>query len=92
LQGLVHFGPACLSQQEKLPVLYIFEKVNIEVNPFLTAIATVLPEEENYIIASDLKYNQSTGMFVFLFFLLLYQILKVTKFKIIKIYCRKNSD
>jgi diphthamide biosynthesis enzyme Dph1/Dph2-like protein len=65
LQALVHFGQACLSQHEKLPVLYIFEKANIEVNPFLVAITAALSEQDHLIIASELKYQQSTGMFIF---------------------------
>jgi diphthamide biosynthesis enzyme Dph1/Dph2-like protein len=66
LQALIHFGPACLSQHEKLPVLYIFEKVVIEVNPFLNQITAALSEQDNFIIASDLKYHQSAGFFIFI--------------------------
>lgn len=63
-EALVHFGPACLTQHEKFPVLYIFEKISVESKPFLDELTATLSEQDNLIIASDLRYYHSAETIV----------------------------
>ena len=60
-QALIHFGPACLSKHENLPVLFIFEKMNVDLKPFVQTFTAYFLDSDNFIIASDLKYHQSTS-------------------------------
>lgn len=61
-EAVIHFGSACLSEHDKLPVLYIFEKSNFEAKPFLFGFSLAFENENNFLIASDLKYHQPTSM------------------------------
>ncbi|KAI9559350.1 hypothetical protein GHT06_016139 [Daphnia sinensis] len=63
-EALVHFGSACLTRHEKFPVLYIFEKVNVEAKPFLEELTATLSDQDNFIIASDLRYYHSAEKIV----------------------------
>lgn len=63
-QALVHFGPACLSKHEKFPVLYIFMKASFEPLPFINTCKEKFGDQDNILIASDLKYHQTASKII----------------------------
>ena len=62
--SLIHFGHACLSQNRRLPTLYVFQNVSVEHEPVLAAFRHTFSENDKVILASDLKYNKSTSEYI----------------------------
>eukprot|EP00039_Didymoeca_costata_P024010 m.8981 g.8981 ORF g.8981 m.8981 type:complete len:567 (-) comp3986_c0_seq2:183-1883(-) len=58
---LIHYGPSCLSQPPKLPVLYVFGKSSIGLQYCASAISTFLEEdaETKVVLLFDVVYNHA---------------------------------
>jgi len=60
--SLIHFGHACLSQNKRLPTLYVFENLNVEQESFVKVFHESFPsDDERLLLVSDLKYDRSTS-------------------------------
>ncbi|KAL0274672.1 UNVERIFIED_CONTAM: hypothetical protein PYX00_002745 [Menopon gallinae] len=54
--SIIHFGHACLSHFSKVPVLYIFEKEELEINKLKNALDRVIPQNVHILIFYDDVY------------------------------------
>lgn len=62
---IIHFGHACLTPTERLPVLYIFEKLSIDTNHFITSFRNQFKNnEQNLLLLYDVGYSHCLGMFI----------------------------
>eukprot|EP01091_Cochliopodium_minus_P011386 TRINITY_DN3203_c0_g1_i2.p1 TRINITY_DN3203_c0_g1~~TRINITY_DN3203_c0_g1_i2.p1 ORF type:complete len:535 (+),score=169.99 TRINITY_DN3203_c0_g1_i2:2-1606(+) len=62
---IIHFGPACLSPNKKLPVFYVFDKFHINVENFCEGFIKTFNNKEHLdkqiMIISDVEYNHCMG-------------------------------
>lgn len=61
--GVVHFGRACLSKNNQIPVLYILGKSKLDEEKILAFFQTTFRNEDQILVASDLKYHHATSIF-----------------------------
>ena len=59
---VIHFGHACLSKITRLPVLYIFTKLDMDVDQFVTDFERSIPDKsEKVSIFYDVSYFHAIG-------------------------------
>lgn len=66
--SLVHFGHSCLSQVDKIPVFYVFEKYELDLNQVREELDKITEKMRNkeltetrIIIVYDVSYNYLYG-------------------------------
>lgn len=58
---IIHFGPACLSRNQTMPVLYVFGKRAIDVSDFTTKVSTMFTSHDIYVLVFiDVVYLHCT--------------------------------
>ena len=60
--GIIHFGHACLSPTGGLPLLYIFEKLPIDTNHFISSFRQMFVDrDEKILLFYEVEYQHAIG-------------------------------
>ena len=59
--SIIHFGRSCLSRTEKLPVLYVFTRLPIDVKHCAIEVSKLVSAESRLLIVYDLLYHHAAG-------------------------------
>ncbi|XP_049947360.1 2-(3-amino-3-carboxypropyl)histidine synthase subunit 2 [Schistocerca serialis cubense] len=55
--AIIHFGHACLSLTDRIPVLHIFEKYSLDIEQFVCEFTNNFQKHENLILLYDVAYE-----------------------------------
>lgn len=62
---VVHYGRSCLSPSARLPVIYVFTHMPLDLNQVMSAFATTYPDKNAaVIVAADVTYSSHVHTFV----------------------------
>lgn len=73
---IIHFGHACLSPTNRLPVLYVFGQSEIDIEDCVKKFSSLYSSEDNVVLMYDTGYSYVIGNFC----LLLEWIIDIKKF------------
>ena len=63
---IIHFGHACLSPTNRLPVLYVFGQSEIDIEDCVKKFSSLYSSEDNVVLMYDTRYSYVIGNFFLL--------------------------